>query len=89
VPGVGDGDTVPALLTPGEVVIPKNLVGALQRAVSAMFSLAAAGGPRNAPASVSVAVTFGDVHVRDDRDAPRLAEEVMREITRGFRGQLF
>jgi len=91
VPGQGEGDTVPALLTPGEIVIPKNLVAALSRAVQAMLSLGGQSGLRAAggPANVSVSVSFGDVHVRDDKDTTRIAEEVMREVTRGLRGQLF
>ncbi len=33
VPGIGSGDTVPAMLTPGEPVLPKNMADRLNRAM--------------------------------------------------------
>ena len=58
VPGVGDTDTVPALLTPGEIVLPKRLSNMLLNVAGKQGGYALQGGGRVAHSGRGVTVNF-------------------------------
>lgn len=60
VPGTGNGDTVPALLTPGELVVPKDVTAALMKKLGTR-QMADGGVAQGANESKALYQTFADM----------------------------
>lgn len=91
VPGVGNQDTVPAMLTPGEMVLPKALSERLLAAASAghrATSTQIASNVSSRNIAVNATINLGGVHVGSEADARSLARRVAPEIARLVREQL-
>jgi hypothetical protein len=80
VPGVGVGDVVPAMLTPGETVIPKNMTEKLSRA-----SDSDSGGRRDIHVHVNHSPT---IHALDAENMDRVLQKNSAVLTQHFHREL-
>jgi hypothetical protein len=84
--GTGTEDSVPALLTPGELVVPRHLVQRLAEGVAAGQQIQQISQVRQQ--NFQFSVSFGTVQVSGERDIDRLADDLAPKLARRFREQM-
>jgi hypothetical protein len=82
VPGFGHGDTVPAMLTPGEGIVPKGVMEGLS-------NMAKSGGMSGGGAHVQMAAHFSPtVHAMDSEGVDRVLEKHQDKFQQHFQRTL-